>query len=245
MVDAGGARVAVATWVGGLRHPLRAAGRRLRPRPGASERGRRASASGARSCWPSCCTASPFPALALFGWGAGFGAWYFAGLVVAAGDPGLRAPAGPPRRSLAARCRVLHHERGHERHRLRLRADRSDRAMKDTDRPSSSARQRRTHRRRIRTAPKPRRCPPSAAQAPGSLAHAQPERPVTRHPVVLALTGRLGCAVRRPPARGAGPEPGAGLARGLEPRHAAAPGRVRHRHRWMPCVRPPAATGTR
>jgi len=25
------------------------------------------------------------PALALFGWGAGFGAWYFAGLVVAAG----------------------------------------------------------------------------------------------------------------------------------------------------------------
>ena len=25
------------------------------------------------------------PALALFGWGAGFGGWYFAGLVVAAG----------------------------------------------------------------------------------------------------------------------------------------------------------------
>ena len=41
-------------------------------------------ASRARFCWPRCCTAITIPALALFGWGAGFGAWYFAGVIAAA-----------------------------------------------------------------------------------------------------------------------------------------------------------------
>ena len=51
------------------------------------------------------------PALALFGWGAGFGLWYYLGVLAAAGDPGVRAPARPSRRPVAARRRLLYHER--------------------------------------------------------------------------------------------------------------------------------------
>ena len=54
-----------------------------------ASRGCGAPSSGWASAAPSCVAkllhGVTIPALALFGWGAGFGAWYFAGLVVAAG----------------------------------------------------------------------------------------------------------------------------------------------------------------
>ncbi len=68
-----------------VRHLLRAA--RCGFRPGSRDFGAPWSgwASRARSCWPSCSTAVTIPALALFGYAAGFGLWYYIGLVVAAG----------------------------------------------------------------------------------------------------------------------------------------------------------------
>ena len=90
------------------------------------------------------------PALALFGWGAGFGA-----LVLR--RPGRRRRRSSPTstslvqsgRPLAARRGVLHHERGHERHGVRLRPGRPPGAMS----PVSAARSRRPRdHRRLRRA---------------------------------------------------------------------------------------------
>lgn len=64
------------------------------------------------------------PALAAFGWGAGFGAWYFAGGGRRGADPRLRAPARPARRPLATRRGFLPDERGDVGDRVRLRPPR-------------------------------------------------------------------------------------------------------------------------
>ena len=76
--------LAVAKLGGGLRHLLRAAGRGVRSRPGTRSAvvrlGERRAILLAKLLH-----GLTIPALALFGWGAGFGPWYAAGLVVAAG----------------------------------------------------------------------------------------------------------------------------------------------------------------
>ena len=122
VVDARRARARGGDVGGGVRHSLRAAGRGVRSGARASERGgppRRAAGDPARAKLLHGVT---IPALALFGWGAGFGGWYFAGLAVAARHPLYEHSARPARRSVEARRRVLHDERGDERDRLRVRA---------------------------------------------------------------------------------------------------------------------------
>ena len=77
-------------------------------------------------------TVSPLPSLRRCSAGArGFGcAYYVGGVIVAAAHPALRALAGAARRPVAARRGVLHHERHHQPHVLRLRAGRAARATR-------------------------------------------------------------------------------------------------------------------
>ena len=91
---------------------------------GLAQRGRAPRHSRARSCSRKLLHGVTIPALALFGWGAGFGALVFRRRGGGGGDPGLRASAGEAGRSVAPRCGVLHDERRDEPHGVRLCADR-------------------------------------------------------------------------------------------------------------------------
>ena len=64
------------------------------------------------------------PALAVFGYAAGFGTVVLCWAHRRGRDPGLRAPAGAARRSLEAGCRILHDERGDVGYGVRVCADR-------------------------------------------------------------------------------------------------------------------------
>ena len=180
-----------------LRHPLRAAGRRVRPPAGAAldPRGHRRAGGHQRGA----CAARDHGALSGGRGGRGStgarrhrrgrGDLAHARRRGAGGRAArVGAPPGAPRRPQQARRGVLHHERHHLHALLRVRAGRH------------------------------------AARA-GVEAHDHS----LGHPVVLAITGAIGCAVRGAPARGAGHAAGADLADRLVARLAAAADGDRHR----------------